>query len=76
MKAAHFGNSTDTARRAQADMGRQPKKRIDVNDFRPLFDARDNDTLIPSPTLTTTAQQLGIEHILTPEKREHESDQG
>eukprot|EP00967_Tisochrysis_lutea_P058760 scaffold74805_cov26-Tisochrysis_lutea.AAC.1 len=22
----------------QADMGRQPKKRIEVNDFRPLFD--------------------------------------
>ena len=76
VKAAHFGNSTDAVRRAQADMGRQQKKRMDTNDFRPLFDATDNDTLIPSHTLKITTQKLDIEHILIQENNEQASDQG
>ena len=76
VKAAHFGNSTDAARRAQADMGRQPKKRIDTNDFRPLYDVIDNETLAPSHTLKIATQKLEIEHILVQDNKEHASDQG
>ena len=36
-KALLFASTTDSARTAQAGMGRQPKKRIDVNDIYPLF---------------------------------------
>ena len=36
-KVLLFANTTDSARTAQAGMGRQPKKRIDMNDIYPLF---------------------------------------
>ena len=37
-KALMHANTTDSARTAQAGLvGRQPKKRIDMNDIHPLF---------------------------------------
>ena len=57
-------------------MGREPKKRMDTNSFRPLFDTTDDDTLESSPTLKTLAQRMGIDHVLASEKQEDESDQG
>lgn len=71
-KAAHFGNSTDSSTRAQADVGRQPKKCIETNDFRPLFESVDNKELAPSPKVTKLGgEMLGIEHIIKQKKIEH-----
>ena len=46
-KAALYGNNTDASRRAKADMGRQPKKRIDVNELRPIFETNDDTFRMP-----------------------------
>ena len=51
-------------------------KRIDTNDFRPVFESIDNEELAPSPKLTRLARKLGIEHVIKLEKIEHTNDQG
>ena len=58
-------------------MGRQSKKRIYTNDFRPLFEtiAIDDEELAPSPKLTRLAQKLKIEHVIIHEKINHDKDQ-
>ena len=43
-------------------MGRQPKKRINVNEFRPLFDTSDDNELIPSRKLVALLEHLKIIH--------------
>ena len=57
-------------------MGRQPKKRIDVNDFRPLFETNDDNELIPSSKLITVLERLNIKHIIQQKNNTGPSDQG
>ena len=57
-------------------IGALPKKRIDTNDFRPLFETVDNEELAPSPKLTRLAQKLKIEHVIKHEKIKQYNDQG
>ena len=45
-------------------MCRQPKKRVDENDFKPLYLVDKNNNLIPSEKLYFLAARLGIEHIM------------
>ena len=57
-------------------MGRQPKKRLDVNDFRPLFETNDNNELIPSRKLITVLERLNIKHVIQQKNNTGLSDQG
>ena len=57
-------------------MGRQPKKRIDVNEFRPLFETNDDNELVPSSKLVTLLDRLNIQHIIQQKSRTVHSDQG
>ena len=75
-KAALYGNNTDASRRAKADMGRQPKKRIDVNEFRPIFEANDDNDLVPSSKLVAVLERLNIKHIIHQQNNTGPSDQG
>ena len=63
-KALLFAQETDSARTAQAGMGRQPKKRIDMNDLRPVFNRNDKGGLKPSAELVELASKLGIAHAV------------
>ena len=45
-------------------MGRQSKKRIDENDFRPMYRIAKNDTL------TLILSKLGIEDVVNPQARD------
>ena len=45
-------------------MGRQPKKRIDLGDFRPLYDSDNKGNIIPSAELLSLATRLGVEHLV------------
>ena len=75
-KAALYGNNTDASRRAKADMGRQPKKRIDVNDLRPIFETNDDNDLVPSSKLIAVLERLNIQHIIQRKNNTGLSDQG
>ena len=75
-KAALYGNNTDASRRAKADMGRQPKKRIDVNEFRPIFETNDDNELVPSSKLITVLERLNIKHTIQQKNNTGSSDQG
>jgi len=75
-KAALYGNNTDASRRAKADMGRQPKKRMDVNDLRPLFETNDDNELVPSRKLVTVLERLNIQHTTQQQNFTGLSDQG
>ena len=59
-KALLFAYETDTARTAQAGMGRQPKKRIDISDLKPVFNINDKGGLRPSEELVELASKLRI----------------
>ena len=65
--ALNFANSTDTSRTAQAGMGRQPKKRTDLADIRPLYEIGKNNILTPNEELVSLAAKLGIEHQIARE---------
>ena len=45
-------------------MGRQPKKRIDIGDLRPVFHISDKGGLKPSEELAELATKLRISHGL------------
>ena len=45
-------------------MGRQPKKRIDLGDFRPIYETDNKSRLKPSEELLSLTARLGIEHII------------
>ena len=63
---------TDSARTAQAGMGRQPKKRIDTNDIYPLFTVGTRGNLEPSLELQALTNSMGVTHIIAGEpEREH-----
>lgn len=68
--------NTDASRRAKADMGRQPKKRIDVNDLRPIFETNDDNDLVPSSKLIAVLERLNIQHIIQRKNNTGLSDQG
>ena len=70
-RALLFANSTDSARTAQAGMGRQPKKRIDLADIRPLYELGEKNKLTPSAELVSLAGKLGIEHLVETETAKH-----
>ena len=59
-----FANATDSAKTAQAGMGRQPKKRIDLGAVRPLYESDNKDNLIPSAELQSLASRLGVEYMI------------
>ena len=63
-KALIFAYETDSARTAQAGMGRQPKKRIDIGDFRPVFHISDKGGLKPSEEIAELATKLRIAHAV------------
>ena len=63
-KALVFAYETDSARTAQAGMGRQPKKRIDIGDFRPVFHISGKGGLKPSEELAELATKLRIAHAV------------
>ena len=63
-KALIFANGTDSTRTAQAGMGRQPKKRIDINDLRPVFTLNDKGGLKSSEELVELATKLVIAHAV------------
>ena len=71
-KALLFAQETDSARTAQAGMGRQPKKRIDMNDLRPIFNRNDKGGLRPSAELVALTTKLGIVHAVE-EIKEHDN---
>ena len=45
-------------------VGRQPKKRIDISDLRPVFTLNDKDGLRPGEELVELATKLGIAHAV------------
>ena len=59
-KALLLAYETVSARTAQAGMGRQPKKRIDIGDLRPVFHINDRGGLKPSEELAELATKLRI----------------
>ena len=63
-KALLFASTTDSARTAQAGMGRQPKKRIDMNDVYPLFTIGARGKLEPSLELQTLTTSMGVAYII------------
>ena len=69
-KALVFANGTDSTRTAQAGMGRQPKKRIDISDLRPVFMLNDKGGLNPSEELVELATKLGIAHAVEGNKEQ------
>ena len=50
----------------KADMGRQPEKRIDINEFRPIsiFETTNDNELVPSRKLIVLLERLKLEHIV------------
>ena len=63
-KALLFAYETDAARTAQAGMGRQPKKRIDIGELRPVFHTSGKGGLKPNEELAELAAKLGIAHAI------------
>ena len=63
-KALLFANTTDSARTAQAGMGRQPKKRIDTNDIYPIFTIGKGGNLEPSRELQALTNSLGVPYVI------------
>ena len=59
-----YANATDSARTAQAGLGRQPKKRIDMNDIHPLYTLGTRGKLEPSLELQALTTSLGVAHII------------
>ena len=45
-------------------MGRQPKKRLDLNDLRPVYNRNDRGGLRPSAELVELATKLRIAHAI------------
>eukprot|EP00967_Tisochrysis_lutea_P061107 scaffold78266_cov31-Tisochrysis_lutea.AAC.1 len=63
-KALLFAHETNSARTAQAGMGRQPKKRMDMGDLSPVFRISDKGGLKPSEELVELAAKLKITHAI------------
>ena len=70
-KALLFTNTTDSARTAEAGMGRQPKKRIDMSDlYIPFIDDRHTrHNLDHRAELQTLTVKLGVAHIIVEEPK-------
>eukprot|EP00967_Tisochrysis_lutea_P050942 scaffold62755_cov35-Tisochrysis_lutea.AAC.5 len=62
-----IANSTDSSRTAQAGLGlgRQPKRKIDLSDIRPLYETDNKGNLIPSAELLSLAVKMGVEYQVT-----------
>eukprot|EP00967_Tisochrysis_lutea_P147484 scaffold280251_cov41-Tisochrysis_lutea.AAC.1 len=45
-------------------MGRQPKKRIDISDLRPVYNINNKGVLKPSEELAELAAKLRIAHVV------------
>eukprot|EP00967_Tisochrysis_lutea_P140573 scaffold257028_cov39-Tisochrysis_lutea.AAC.1 len=45
-------------------MGRQPKKRTDLDMLRPLYDSDNKGNLNPSAELLSLASRLGVEYMV------------
>ena len=63
-KSLLFAYETDSARTAQAGMGRKPKKSIDIGDLRPVFHISGKGRLKPSEELAELATKLRIAHAV------------
>ena len=72
-KTLLFANTIDSARAARAGLGRQPKKRIDINDMHPLFTTGSSGESKPSGELQEIAAKLGLAlaHFVKEPKEKH-----